>query len=120
VLIAALLFGGGAITMALAPSLPVLIAGSLTVSVGIGAFAAVDQALLLDVLPEKETDAGRFMGITGFATSIPQAFAPLIAPAFLAVGVVAGGDKNYTLLYVVAAVVTIAGGLVVLRIRSVR
>jgi MFS family permease len=106
--------------MAFATSLPLLITGSLIVSVGIGAFAAVDQALLLDVLPEKETNAGRFMGITGFATSIPQAFAPLIAPVFLAIGVVAGGEKNYTVLYVVAAVITIAGGLVMLRIKSAR
>ena len=120
VLIGAVFFGAGAITMALAPSLPLIITGSLLVSLGIGTFAAVDQALLLDVLPEKETDAGRFMGITGFATSIPQAFAPLIAPVFLAVGVLADGAKNYTLLYIVAAACTLAGGLVVLKIRSVR
>jgi MFS family permease len=120
ILIGAIFFGTGAITMALAPSLPLIVVGSLLVSVGIGTFAAVDQALLLDVLPEKETDAGRFMGITGFATSIPQAFAPLIAPLFLAVGVVADGPKNYTLLYIVAAACTLAGGLVVFKIRSVR
>jgi MFS family permease len=120
ILLGALLFGAGAITMAFATTLPLLITGSLIVSVGIGAFAAVDQALLLDVLPEKETNAGRFMGITGFATSIPQAFAPLIAPVFLAIGVVASGEKNYTVLYIVAAVITIAGGFVMLRIKSAR
>jgi MFS family permease len=81
--------------------------------------AAVDQALLLDVLPERETAAGRFMGITGFATSIPQASGPFIAPLFLAVGA-AGGAKNYTLLYAVAAACTVLGGLVVLRIKSVK
>ncbi len=120
VLVGAVFFAAGAITMAFAPSLPLIVVGSLLVSVGIGTFAAVDQALLLDVLPEKETDAGRFMGITGFATSIPQAFAPLIAPVFLAVGVLADGAKNYTLLYIVAAACTLAGGFVVLRIESVR
>lgn len=120
VLVGAILFAAGAVVMALAPSLPFIVVGSLLVSMGIGTFAAVDQALLLDVLPEKETDAGRFMGITGFATSIPQAFAPLIAPVFLAIGVVAGGEKNYTLLYIVAAACTLLGGIAVLRIRSVR
>lgn len=109
----------GMLTMAFSTDLPALIAGSLIVSVGIGGFAAVDQALLLDVLPERETDAGRFMGITGFATSIPQASAPLIAPLFLAIGATAG-DKNYTLLFIVAAACVFAGGLVVLRIKSVR
>lgn len=120
VLIGAIIFTIGALTMALAPGLPLLVVGSLLVSTGIGTFAAVDQALLLDVLPEKETDAGRFMGITGFAISIPQAFAPLIAPVFLAIGVVGDAPKNYTLLYIVAAAFTLAGGLVVMRIKSVR
>ncbi|YCK79903.1 MFS transporter (plasmid) [Arthrobacter sp. D3-18] len=119
VLTAAVFFAAGAILMAFAPGMPLLIAGSLLCSVGVGAFSAVDQALLLDVLPERDTDAGRFMGITGFATSIPQAFAPIIAPLFLAVGAT-GTDKNYELLYIVAGVVTILGGLSVLRIKSVR
>lgn len=109
----------GMLLMAFSADLPALIAGSLIVSVGIGGFAAVDQALLLDVLPERETDAGRFMGITGFATSIPQATAPLIAPLFLAIGATAG-DKNYTALFIVAAACVFAGGLVVMRIKSVR
>lgn len=113
-------FGAGAVVMALANEMPMLVAGSLLGSLGIGAFSAVDQALLLDVLPERDTDAGRFMGITGFATSIPQSVAPLIAPLFLAVGVTAAGEKNYLLLYVISAVCTVVGGLVVLRIRSVR
>jgi MFS family permease len=119
VLAAAIIFGVGAMVMAFAPGMPVLIVGSLLTSVGIGAYAAIDQALLLDVLPEKETEAGRYMGITGFATSIPQAVAPLVASALLVVGV-SGADKNYTLLYVAGAVITVAGALAVLRIRAVR
>ena len=86
---------------------------------GIGMFSAVDQALLLDVLPEKTTDAGRFMGITGFATSIPQSIAPLVASGILLIGVT-GAEKNYTLLFIIAAALVLLGGLVILRIRSVR
>jgi len=109
----------GMMIMVLGPGMPAIITGSLIVSAGIGMFAAVDQALLLDVLPERETDAGRFMGITGFATSIPQALGPLAASGVLLIG--ANGDqKNYTLLYIVAAALVLAGGLVVQRIRSVR
>jgi MFS family permease len=115
-----IIFAAGALTMALAAGLPMLIVGSVLTSLGIGIFAAVDQALLLDVLPERDTNAGRFMGITGFATSIPQAVAPLIAPLFLAIGVSAGGDKNYTLLFIVAGACTILGGLAALRVKSVR
>jgi MFS family permease len=119
VLIAAVLFAAGAVTMAFASGLPVLFAGSLLVSVGIGAFAAVDQALLLDVLPERNTDAGRFMGITGFATSIPQSVAPLAASGILVIGV-SGDARNYPLLFVIAAALVILGGAVIMRIRAVR
>ena len=59
------------------------------------------------------------MGITGFATSIPQSAGPLVASAILLVGVT-GGDKNYSLLFIVAAALVLVGGLVILRIRSVR
>ncbi|SEG92700.1 hypothetical protein SAMN04489712_1355 [Thermomonospora echinospora] len=106
--------------MALASDVPLLFAGSLACSMGIGMFAAVDQALLLDVLPERDTEAGRYTSIYNFAATIPQALAPLVAPLFLGVGVTAGEDKNYTLLYLVAAACTVLGGLIVLRIKSVR
>jgi MFS family permease len=119
VLSSGVIFGAGAVVMAFAPSLPLLMLGSVMGAIGIGMFSAVDQALLLDVLPERDTDAGRFMGITGFATSVPQSVAPLIAPAFLAIGAT-GDEKNYPLLFMVAAACTVVGGLVVLRIRSVR
>ena len=119
VLLSGAFFAAGAVTMALSSGLPLLVVGSLLSSVGIGMFAAVDQALLMDVLPERDTDAGRFMSIIGFAVSIPQAVAPLLAPVFLAIGA-SGGEKNYTLLYLLAGVFTLIGGLVVLRIRSVR
>lgn len=109
----------GMVTMAVSSDLPLLFAGSLIVSLGIGLFAAVDMALLLDVLPEKQTDAGRFMGITGFATSIPQAAAPFIASGILLIGAT-GADKNYSLLFIIAAAFVLLGGLVILRIRSVR
>ncbi|MET0780735.1 MAG: MFS transporter [Microbacterium sp.] len=119
VLLGGLIMAAGMLTQAFAPDLALLIAGSLITSVGLGLFAAVDQALLLDVLPERETDAGRFMGITGFATSIPQSIAPLVASGILLIGVT-GDDRNYTLLFVIAAVLVILAGAVILRIRSVR
>lgn len=120
VLASGALFAVGTVVMALASDVPVLVTGSLIVSAGIGVFSAVDQALVLDVLPESATDAGRFMGIIGFATSIPQSAAPFIAPLLLGIGVASAGAKNYTLLYLVAGVFTVLAGLVVMRVRSVR
>lgn len=120
VLLASLIFAVGVVMQAVAPGLPLLFAGSLIASVGIGAFSAVDQALLLDVLPERDTDAGRFMGIAGFATAIPQSVAPFLAPLVLAIGATTDGGKNYTLLYIIAGVITVIGGLAVLKVRQVR
>ncbi|BAJ74950.1 permease of the major facilitator superfamily [Microbacterium testaceum StLB037] len=119
VLVGGVIMAAGMVTQGLAPDLTFLIVGSLLGSVGLGMFAAVDTALLLDVLPERETDAGRFMGIVGFATSIPQSIAPLLASAILLIGV-SGDARNYTLVYIVGAVCVVLAGAVVLRIRSVR
>ncbi|MEI3848630.1 MULTISPECIES: MFS transporter [unclassified Microbacterium] len=119
VLLGGVIMAAGMLLQAFATDITFLIAGSLITSVGLGLFAAVDQALLLDVLPERETDAGRFMGITGFATSIPQSIAPLAASGILLIGVT-GDERNYTLLFIVAAVAVVLAGAVVLRIRSVR
>ncbi|MGW0197517.1 MFS transporter [Nonomuraea sp. NPDC003201] len=119
VLAAGAIYALGTLTMALSSTVPLLFTGSIISSVGLGTFSAVDQALALDVLPERETNAGRYLGVFGFATSIPQSAAPFIAPLFLAVGV-SGTEKNYTLLYLVAAACTLLGGLITLRIKSVR
>lgn len=119
VLLGGVIMAVGMVGQAFAPDLALLIAGSLTTSLGLGLFAAVDQALLLDVLPERETDAGRFMGITGFATSIPQSVAPLMASGILLIGVT-GEERNYPLLFIVAAAAVLLAGFIILRIRSVR
>lgn len=120
VLSAAIVFSLGALLIAFAPNITLLLVGSFVTSLGLGVFSAVDQAIILDTLPERETDAGRFVGISGLANSIAQAAAPLAAPAFLGIGVAAGADKNYSLLYIVAAAFTFLGGLAILRVKSVR
>ncbi|MET7334705.1 MFS transporter [Nonomuraea sp. NPDC005650] len=120
VLVGSGIFATGAVVMALSPSVPVIMAGAILGNLGIGVFSAVDQALALDVLPERETEAGRYTGIYNFSTTLAQGIAPLLAPLFLAIGA-SGGQKNYTLLYAIAAALTVAGGLVVLlRIKTVR
>lgn len=119
VLGAAILFGVGAIVMVLAPDFSVLIVGSVLTNLSIGVFSAVDQALFLDVLPERDTEAGRFVNITQFATTIPQALAPFVASAVLTLIATEAGP-NYSVLYVAAAVLVVIGGFVILRVKSVR
>jgi MFS family permease len=114
------LFALGAIMTMLAYDLPILVVGMITCNIAIGVFSAVDQALILDVLPEREAEAGRFMNIVAFSTNIPHSIAPIIGAGLLSIGAGAGGDKNYSIVYVAAALFTILGGIAVLKVKSVR
>ena len=121
VLASGIVYTVGAITWAIGgSSLPVLLIGSALTGVALGVFSSVDQALVLNVLPEKDTDAGRFLGINGYSTSIAQAVAPLLAAPLIVIGV-SGTDKNYGLLFIIASVLTIVAGILVQwKVKSVR
>lgn len=119
-LVAAFLYAAGALVMALVPGgLPSIMAGALIMNLGLGAFSAVDQAIAIDLVPDRETESGRYMAIYALSNSIAHAVAPLAAPIFLAIGV-SGAEKNYTLLFVVAAALTVLGGLLIQRVKSIR
>lgn len=114
-----ILFAVGAVVEAFAHSLPVLIAGSLLMNLAIAAFSAVDQAIVIAVLPNR-AEAGRYMAVVVFAQKIPSAIAPLLAPLVIGIGTL-GGEKNYTLLYLIGGAMALIGGLIILtRVKSVR
>ncbi|MCM6762043.1 MFS transporter [Rathayibacter sp. ZW T2_19] len=103
----------GAVILALGGSdLAILLTGSCLTGLALGVFSSVDQALVLNVLPERDTNAGRFLGINGYSTSIAQAMAPLLAAPLILIGV-SGDEKNYGLLFLVAAGFTIVAGVIV-------
>ena len=116
------LFAAGCSVSAFAHDLPTLMVGTLLNSLGIATFSAVAQALLLDVLPDREREAGRYMAIALFAQKIPGVFAPVLGGAVLAIGAGAGaGAENFAALYLLAAALAFAGGLLItLSVRSVR
>lgn len=114
VISAGIAFTIGAIIMAFGGSnAAVLIIGSLITSLGLGVFSAVDMAIVLDILPERDTEAGRFLGINNYATSLAQAIAPIVAVPLLLIGA-SGVDKNYGLLFLIAAACTLVGGTTVM------
>lgn len=121
VLASGIVYTIGALILAFGGSnFPILIAGSALTGLALGVFSSVDQALVLTVLPEKDTAAGRYLGINGYSTSIAQAVAPLVAAPLILIGV-SGDEKNYGLLFIVAAVLTIIAGVIVQwKVRSVR
>lgn len=85
------------------------------IGIGSGIFFAVDMALVTQVLPDPET-AAKDLGVINIANALPQSLAPAVAPLFLAIG----GGGNYAALFTFAAVVGLAGAVLVTRIKGVR
>ncbi len=81
---------------------------------GFGVYAAVDLALVVDVLPDKQNVA-KDLGVFNIAGALPFAIAPAIAPAILAIG---GG--SYGVLYMVAGLCAIVGAAAIVPVRRVR
>jgi MFS family permease len=115
---AAAIVGVGLTMLALTASLPVFYLAAAVMGVGIGAFFAVDLALIADVLPDKEHKAAKDMGIFNIANSLPQSVAPAIAPLFLAMG--GAGGANYTALFIAGGVFAVIGALLIAPIRAVQ
>ncbi len=114
VLLAGLGFTAGAVIMAFGGSnATLLFVGSVVTSLGLGVFSAVDQAIVLDVLPDRDTEAGRYIGINAYSTTLAQSIAPIVAAPLLLIGV-SGADKNYGLLFLIAAACTLVGGTLVM------
>jgi MFS family permease len=118
VIIATVLAGLGLLVFSLAQDPNVLFLAAALFGAGLGAYFAVDLALVTDVLPNRETDAAKNMGVFNIANALPQSLAPALAPLILGIGATASG--NYTLLFVVAALVVIAGAVSTMFIKGAR
>ncbi|MER6129873.1 MFS transporter [Streptomyces sp. NPDC001795] len=91
---------------------PGAIVAAALLGVGFGVFTSVDFALMTDVLP-KAMDRGKDLGVINVANALPQVAAPaLAAPIVTYLG-------GYRVLYVVSAVIGLAGAVLVRRIRAV-
>lgn len=91
---------------------PGALVAAAVLGIGFGVFTSVDFALMTDVLP-KALDRGKDLGVINVANALPQVAAPaLAAPIVTYLG-------GYRVLYLVAAVIGLAGALLVGRIRGV-
>jgi MFS family permease len=118
VLLSGLIMVAGTVLSAVSYELPGLIAGALLATLAIGAFSTVDQAIVLDVLPNRE-ESGRYLGIMQLAQQLPGTVGPMVAAGILATG--AAASPNYTLMYVVSGALALVGALVILfKVRGVR
>ncbi|MDQ6774180.1 MAG: MFS transporter [Candidatus Dormibacteraeota bacterium] len=106
----------------LASSLPLVYALGLTFGVGYGAFAAVDWALVCDVLPDPEEAAASGMSIFHVSFTLPQVLAPaILAPILHALNHPATHDwLGYRWVFGSAALWFVLATVFVSRIRGVR
>ncbi|MBT0768520.1 MFS transporter [Kineosporia sp. J2-2] len=102
------------VVIAFAGSFPVFLGAILLFGVGEGVYLAVDLALATDVLPDPN-DAAKDMGVLNIANALPQSLVPILAAPILAIG---GSGSNYSLLFLLGAVVAVAGSLLVRMIRG--
>ncbi|MGI3227266.1 MFS transporter [Streptomyces sp. GTA36] len=113
VALAALLQAASGFLLASFPSLGVTLVASAVMGAGFGAYMAVDQALITQVLPDAESRA-QDLGIMNIAAVVPPSLAPLLASFIIT------SDGGYPLLFSCVGVAATVGVLLVYRVRSVR
>jgi MFS family permease len=114
VVVACILMAVSFLVPLLWPVLPALFIQAVVGGLGLGVFIVVDQALFIDVLPDRDA-AGRDLGLATAAGNLGQAIGPVLAGAAVAV---LGGQ--YIGIWILAFVVVLAAGAAVLPVRSVR
>jgi MFS family permease len=119
VLVVAFLVAGGAVVLAFAPTVPLFFVGTGVITFGVGLFIPTDGKLVMTVLPGGDRHVGKFMSIITIADQLPRSIGPLAAPAVIALGKLTplGG---YPVLYLLAGIAAIGGGVLLRGVRSVR
>lgn len=112
VIVSGYVMAGAALLLALWPTWNGALVAAALLGLGFGVYLSVDQALITQVLPAAR-DRARDLGVVNIANSAPQVLGPaLAAPIVTYLG-------GYSTLYLAVAVVTVAGSVLVRRIRSV-
>jgi MFS family permease len=111
---ASIVYGAALFVVAVASSFNGFLVGMAIGGLGFGLYVAVDLALVVDVLPDKDNTA-KDLGVFNIAGALPFSLAPAITPAILAIG---GG--SYGVLYAVAGACAIVGAFAILRVKGVR
>jgi MFS family permease len=82
VLTASTVYGLAMFVIAIASSFNGFLVGMAIGGLGFGVYVAVDLALVVDVLPDKD-NAAKDLGVFNFAATLPFSVAPGVAPAIL-------------------------------------
>jgi MFS family permease len=111
---ASIVYGLAMFVVAIATNFNGFLVGMAIGGLGFGMYMAVDLALVVDVLPDKD-NAAKDLGVLNIAGALPSSIAPGIAPAILAIG-----SGSYGVLYAVAGVCAVIGAVAILPVKRVR
>ncbi len=111
VTVSGLLIAAAALLLTVAETWPAAMVAAVLYGTGFGAYLAVDQALITQVLP-KAADRAKDLGIINIAIVGPAAVGGALAAGLVSVG-------GYPTLFAATAVTAMAGSVLVWRIRSV-
>ena len=114
VLTASIVYGLALFVIAIASNFNGFLVGMAIGGLGFGVYVAVDLALVVDVLPDKN-NAAKDLGVFNIAGALPFSIAPAIAPAILAIS-----SGSYGVLYAVAGLCAIIGAFAILPVKGVR
>jgi MFS family permease len=117
VITSTLIGGIGLVLLANTHTLPVFYSVEVVMGIGYGVYAAVDTALVIDVLPNPE-DSAKDLGVLNIANALPQSLAPLVGVILLGLGGAAGA--NYPAMFIGAGVIALLGALAIVPIKKVR
>lgn len=110
-------FAVGLILLAHAETVTGFYVAEIVMGFAFGIYAAVDTALIVDVLPNADRP-GKDLGVINIANALPQSLAPALA--LLLLGVNSVDNDNYVLMLWGAGIVTLIGALVIIPIKRVR
>jgi MFS family permease len=110
--VAAALLSAAAFTVPLVwPTLPGLFVQYVLSGLALGTYLVVDQALLIEVLPERQS-AGRDLGLGAVAGNLGQAIGPIAAAQLIAL------TGDYRLVLAAGIMVVLAAGCAVVKVKA--
>lgn len=111
------LFAVGLILLVTTDTLFMFYVAEIVMGFAYGIYAAVDTALIVDVLPNADRP-DKDLGVVNIANALPQSLAPAFAGFLLGIGGV--GSGNYVLMLWGAGIIGILGALAIIPIKRVR
>lgn len=123
VLISAIVGVAGLTVMGFSTTLSMYVVAMVLIGIAQAIYFSVDLALVTEVLPNKEKDAAKDIGVFNLSNLIPQFLAPALAPLFLIIPILSLTglpNENYTTLFLAGAVFAIVSAITITRVKAVR